>query len=121
MNSNVIELEAPTLGVEINEQILRCVLKALNEGRIADAIAQFDDHFSFNDHALDLEFTQKERLSQFFDKLRELFADSHVEVESISECGDHVIAKWKLTASQNQDHGGYGRRRARISLEGVVR
>jgi limonene-1,2-epoxide hydrolase len=42
-----------------------------------------------------------------------------MEVKSISECGDHVIAKWKLTATQNHDCEGYGSRRVRISLEGV--
>jgi hypothetical protein len=94
------------------------VLTALNEGRVFDAVDQFDDHFSFNDHAFDLEFTEKERLSEFFQKSRELFPDSHVEIESISECADHAIAKWKLTATQDQNYGRYGRR-VRISLEGV--
>jgi hypothetical protein len=119
MITNVIEMEAPSLGVETNERILRRVLTALNEGRVSDAIDQFDSYFTFNDHALDLEFTDKVRLTEFFQRSRELFADSHVEVESISECGDHAIAKWKLTGTQNQDCGGYASRRVRISLQGV--
>jgi steroid delta-isomerase-like uncharacterized protein len=119
MDTNVIEMEAPLPGVDTNERILRCVMTALNEGRISEAVNQFDDHFSFNDHALDLEFTAKERLTEFFQKSRELFADSHLEVESFSECGDHVIARWKLTATQDQNYGGFGRRRVRISLQGV--
>lgn len=119
MNTNVIDLVAPSLGLETNEQILRDVLTALNEGRISDAVERFDDRFCFNDHALDLEFTEKQRLAKFFQKSRELFADSHVEVESISECGDHVIAKWNLTGTQSQAYGGYCHRRVRISIQGV--
>jgi hypothetical protein len=92
MNTNVIELDAPSLGVETNEQILRGVLNALNEAKVSDAIDEFDEHFSFNDHALDPEFTQKSR---------ETSPIITVEVKSISGVwGDHVVAKWKLTASQ---------------------
>ncbi len=119
MNTNIVEMEAPLIGMETSEQILRHMLTALNEGRVSDAAEWFADRFTFNDHALDLEFTGKERLTEFFQKSRELFADSNVEVESISECGDHVIAKWKLTATQDQNYGGYCSRRVRISISGV--
>jgi len=43
--------------VSARRPILQSVLDALNEKRISEAVDQFDDHFTFTDHALDLEFT----------------------------------------------------------------
>ena len=86
--------------VSARRPILQSVLDALNEGRISEAVNQFDDHFTFTDHALDLEFTDKSRLVEFFQKTRELFPDTVVEVDSTFQCGDYVIAEWKLTATQ---------------------
>jgi ketosteroid isomerase-like protein len=76
------------------------VLTALSHGNISEAVDEFDDDFTFNDQALGLEFTDKGRLSEFFQKSRELFPDTVVEVISTFESGDHVIAEWKLTATQ---------------------
>jgi hypothetical protein len=56
--------------------ILQSALAALSDGRISEAVAQFDDGFNFNDHALALEFTDKLRLTEFFQKTRELFPDT---------------------------------------------
>src|SRR5215510_8571501 len=86
-------------GVSAGKPILQSVLDALNEGRIAEAVAQFDDHFTFTDHELDLEFTDKSRLIEFFQKTRELFPDTVVEVDSTFQCGDYVSAEWKLTGT----------------------
>src|SRR5262249_17838419 len=80
-------------GVSAGKPILQSVLDALNEGRIAEAVAQFDDHFTFTDHALDLEFTDKSRLIEFFQKARELFPDTVVEVDSSFQCGGYVSAE----------------------------
>jgi hypothetical protein len=68
--------------------ILQSVLAALNEGKISQAVDQFDDHFTFNDRALDLAFTDKGRLIEFFQKTRELFPDTVLEVDSTFQCGD---------------------------------
>ena len=86
--------------VSTPQYILQSVLEALNNGEISEAVDQFNDHFTFNDQALGLEFTDKERLREFFQKSRELFPDTVVEVISTFECGDHVIAEWRLTATQ---------------------
>jgi hypothetical protein len=82
------------------QHILQSVLTALNNGKISEAVDEFDDDFTFNDQALGLEFTDKTRLTAFFQKSRELFPDTVVEVISTFESGDHVIAEWKLTATQ---------------------
>jgi SnoaL-like domain len=97
--------------------IMQSVLAALNEGRISEAVDQFDERFTFADHALDLEFTDKGRLLEFFQKSRELFPDAVVEVDSTFQCGDHVVAEWKLTGT-TQTYG-YRGLRFPISLRGT--
>src|SRR5262249_16877354 len=79
--------------------LLRAVLAALNQGRISEAIDQFDDNFTFNDRALGLEFADKARLREFFEKSRELFPDTTVQVVSTYESGDTAFAEWRLTAT----------------------
>jgi len=39
--------------------ILESMLGFLSEGKIAEVVGGFDQHFSFTDHALDLEFKDK--------------------------------------------------------------
>jgi steroid delta-isomerase-like uncharacterized protein len=80
--------------------LVQAVLEALSEGRIAEAVEQFDDHFTFNDRALGLRFSDREQLRTFFRKSRELFPDTAVELVSINESGDAAFAEWSLTASR---------------------
>ena len=87
--------------------------------KISKAVDQFDDHFTFTDHALDLEFTDKSRLIEFFQKTRELFPDTVVEVDSTFQCGDYVIVEWKLTATQTAPYYESGCFRVPISLRGT--
>lgn len=78
-----------------------------------------EDHFTFTDHALDLEFSDRGRLIEFFQKSRELFPDTVVEADAISECRDQAVVQWKLKATQEVSYGGYFHRRVPISLRGV--
>jgi hypothetical protein len=80
--------------------LLRAVLTALNQGKISHALDQFDDHFSFSDRALGLEFANKEGLREFFTKSRELFPDTALEINCIYESGDSAFAEWNLTATR---------------------
>jgi len=84
---------------------LQSALAALSEGRVRELVEQFADNFTFNDHALTLEFTDKPRLSAFFEKSRELFPDTSLEIVSLFEDGDRAIAQWKLSATQNVSYG----------------
>ena len=86
-------------GASTPQRLLRAVLAALSQGRISEAVDNFDDHFTFNDRALGLEFTDREQLSEFFEKSRELFPDTALEVVSTRESGDTAFAEWKLTAT----------------------
>jgi len=85
--------------------ILQTVLAALNQRNISRAVHQFADDFAFIDYALDLEFKDKGRLTEFFQKAYELFPDTVVELVSTFECGDYAIAEWKLTATQIEQYG----------------
>src|SRR5262245_2241125 len=95
------------------------LLDALNEGRISEAVAQFDDHFTFTDHGLDLEFTDKSRLSEFLQTARVRFPDTVVELDSTFQCGDYVSAEWKLRAMQTMPYYGSTGLRIPISLRGT--
>ena len=85
--------------------VLQSVFTALNQGSISRAVDQFADDFAFNDYALDLQFTDKGRLTEFFQKACELFPDTLVELVSTFVCGGYAIAEWKLTATQIQQFG----------------
>jgi hypothetical protein len=85
--------------------VLRSVFAALNQRNISRAVDQFADDFVFNDYALNLEFTDKARLTEFFQKSYELFPDTVVELVSTFECGDYSIAEWNLTATQIEQFG----------------
>jgi steroid delta-isomerase-like uncharacterized protein len=86
-------------------ELLQSVFAALNERNIRRTIGQFADDFVFRDNALDLEFTDKERLTEFFQKSFELFPDAVVELVSTFECDDYAIAEWKLTATLIEQFG----------------
>ena len=101
------------------EEILQSALAALSEGRVTEVVAQFDDHFTFNDHALTLEFNDKIRLTEFLNKSRELFPDTTLEVLSIFEDGDHIMGQWKLSATQAVPYGSISYRFP-ISLFGAT-
>jgi hypothetical protein len=92
MSTGSVNADAALIGVSTPAHILESILAALNRGKLSVATDQFDDHFTFEDHALDIEFTDKERLIEFFHKSREFFPDSAVEVDSTFACGDHAIA-----------------------------
>jgi hypothetical protein len=80
--------------------ILQSAMAGLSEAQISEVVALFDDRFKFNDYALTLEFTDKTRLTEFFEKSRELFPDTALQVVSVMQSGDQAIAEWRLTATQ---------------------
>jgi hypothetical protein len=70
------------IGVEALEGVVSTVLEQVKNGRIDDAIARFTEEFSFKDHGIGLEFRNKERLAEFFQKARELYSESWVWIWS---------------------------------------
>jgi hypothetical protein len=80
--------------------ILQSALAALSDGRISEVLEQFDERFEFSDHALELEFRRKARLTAFIEKSRELFPDTVLKIVSLFQIGEYTSAEWKLTATQ---------------------
>jgi len=118
MNTTMcITQERPMNRVLTPVQLLQTVFAALNARNIHRAIDQFVDNFVFHDNALDLEFTNKERLTEFFRKSFELFPDTAVELVCTFECDDYAIAEWKLTATHTEAFGSLSHR-SRIALLG---
>ena len=105
MISTCTERENGLSRVGVPQDILQSVLEALSQGRISQAVDQFDEDLTFNDRALGLDFADKGRLKEFLEKCREYFPDTAVEVNSIFECGDRVVAEWKLNATENVPFG----------------
>lgn len=99
------------------QQILRSALAALSGGRVLETVEQFADRFTFNDHALRLEFTDKTRLTEFFEKSRELFPDTTLEIGPLFDSGHHAMAEWRLSATESVPLGSISHR-VPISLQG---
>jgi steroid delta-isomerase-like uncharacterized protein len=93
------EMVEMLIGMEALEGVVFTVLDQVKNGRIDDAIACFAEEFSFKDHGIGLEFTDKERLAEFFQKARELYPDSLLQTDAIFGSGDRVITEWTLQAN----------------------
>src|SRR3954447_8110457 len=103
----------------LGKKVVSSVVADLNEGNVARAVDQFGGAFRFTDQALGLEFNDKARLGEFFDKSRELFPDAHLEVTDIFEDGNHVVAEWTLTATHVESYWFGREARVPRSLRGV--
>src|SRR5260370_10932131 len=98
MNTHTTVLENASAEATTSDRILRVALAAWRQGNFD----QFNDHFTFTDHALGLDFKDKERLTEFLAKIRERFPDSERRDNSIFSSGDRVISEWTLTATQTE-------------------
>ena len=102
-----------------SEQVVLSVLTRLNHGNIDDAIARFAEEFAFKDRGIGLEFKDKGRLNEFFQKTREYFPDSSLQVDSILVSLDHVVSEWTLHTSVIEPFYGALSRKVQILLHGV--
>ena len=72
------------------DRILQTALAAWRQGNFVAAANQFNDQFTFTDHALGLEFKDKGRLTEFLAKTRELFPDSERKANTIFSSRDRI-------------------------------
>ena len=101
------------------ERILQAALAAWRQGNFVGFADQFNDEFTFTDHALELEFREKGRLTEFWAKIRELFPDSERRTNTIFSSGDRVISEWTLTATQTEPFLGGTLRKVPILVQGI--
>jgi steroid delta-isomerase-like uncharacterized protein len=86
---------------------------------IRDSVVTYwHDQFTFTDHALGLEFKDKERLNEFLAKIVERFPDSERRDNSIFSSADRVISEWTLTATLAEPFLG-GRLKVPICVRGI--
>jgi steroid delta-isomerase-like uncharacterized protein len=102
-----------------SEEVVLTVLRHLKNRKIDDAIAGFSEEFRFEDHGIGVEFTDKERLIEFFQKTRELYPDSTLQTDTIVLSGDHVIFEWILQSTLTEPFYGELSRKVRVSLHGA--
>jgi steroid delta-isomerase-like uncharacterized protein len=106
------------IGVAALEDVVLTVLTHLNNGEIGDAIARFAEEFTFKDHGIGLEFKDRERLAEFFQKAQELYPDSLRQTNTIFVNGDHVLTEWTLRATLTEPFYGL-LRKVPVSLHGT--
>ena len=107
------------IGVAALEAVVLTVLAHLNNGEVDDAVTRFAEEFRFKDHGIGLEFKDKERLREFFQKTRELYPDSFLRTDTILVSGDHVIIEWTLQTTLIEPFYGALSRKVRVSLQGA--
>ena len=101
------------------ERVVSAVLKQLNQGQIEDAIDCFAADFCYQDHGIGLEFTDKERLTEFFQKTRELYPDYFLQVDQTFVSGEHVITQWTLQVTITEPFYARLTRRVPTSIAGT--
>jgi ketosteroid isomerase-like protein len=95
------------------------VLMYLKEGKINDAAACFAERFEFKDWGIDLEFKDRERLAEFFQKTREFYPDSSLQTDMTLVSGDYVISEWALRTTLAEHFYGGALQKVSGSVQGV--
>ena len=119
MNTPSNILDHTSMGATTPNRILQIALAAWRQGNLVELIGQFNDQFTFTDHALELEFKDKERLTEFFAKLREQFPDSERRDNTVLSSGDRVISEWTLTATKAEPFLDGRPRKVPINIQGI--
>lgn len=119
MNTQSTVLENASVEATAPDRILEIALAAWRQGKLVELIDQFNDQFTFTDHALELEFKDKERLTEFFAKLREHFPDSERRDNTVLSSGDRVISEWTLTATKAEPFLNGRPRKVLINMHGI--
>jgi steroid delta-isomerase-like uncharacterized protein len=103
----------------IRSEVVSTVLTHLKDGDIQDAVACFAEKFEFTDRGIGLEFKDRERLAEFFQKTRELYPDSSLQTDRILVSGDYVVTEWTLRYTLTEPFYGGLSRKVPISLHGA--
>jgi len=119
MNTRSTAFNNASAEATISDRILQIALAAWRQGNFVEVVDQFNDQFTFTDHALGLEFKDKGRLTEFLAKIRERFPDSERKDNTIFSGGDRVVSEWTLTATQTEPFLGGQLRKVPISVRGI--
>ena len=103
----------------MERQVVLTVLTHLRNGNINNATACFAQKFQFNDRGIGLEFNDRERLAEFFQKTREFYPDSSLQTVRILVSSDYVTTQWILHTVLTEPFFGALSRKVPISLHGA--
>ena len=109
-----IQMEVATQG-----GVVWTVLMHRKNGKISDATACFAEKFAFKDRGIGLQFKNRERLAEFFQKTRELYPDSSLQTDAILVSGEHVITEWTRKTTITEPFYGGLSRKVPVSLHGA--
>jgi len=107
------------IGIAASEGLVLIALSDLNGGKIDDLIANFAEQFKFKDLGIGLEFKEKEQLTKFFQKARELYPDSVLHTDRVFASGDHVITEWTFQTTLIQPFYSGLSVKVPVSLQGA--
>jgi steroid delta-isomerase-like uncharacterized protein len=119
MNTQSTVFDNASAEVTTSDRILQIALAAWRQENVVAAADQFNDQFTFVDHALGLEFKDKRRLTEFLAETRELFPDSERRDNIIFSSGDRVISEWTLTAAKTEPFLGGRLLKVPICVRGI--
>src|SRR5258708_8370087 len=119
MNTHNTVLDNVSVEATTPDRILQTALAAWRQGNFVEVVDQFNDQFTFTDHALGLEFKDRGRFTEFLVKMRERFPDSERMDNTLFSGGDRVISEWTLTATQTEPFLGGQLRKVPISVRGI--
>ena len=119
MQRETVASEIPIVKAVASEGVVLTVLSYLKDGKIEKALANFAEEFRFKDHGIGLEFADKKRLAEFFEKTRELYPDAGLQTDAVFAIGDHLITEWTLQATLTEPFWGGLKRNVKVSLHGA--
>ena len=119
MNTQSTTLDSSSAGATTANRILHAFLAAWWHGNVVEAADRFSDRFTFTDHALGLEFKDKERLTEFLAKAREFFPDTQRTDNTICSSEDGGISEWTLAATLPEPFLSGPTRRVPIRVQGI--
>ena len=105
--------------IAAQREVVCTVLMHLENGKISNATACFAEKFEFKDRGIGLDFKNRERLAEFFQKTRELYPDSSLQTDTILVSGEHVITEWTLKTTITEPFYGGLSRKVPVSLHGA--
>lgn len=118
MQKEILASENPIVR-EASEGVVLTVLSNLKNGKIEEALVGFAEEFRFKDYGIGLEFTDKKRLAEFFEKTRDFYPDARLQTDAIFTKGDHVITEWTLQATLTEPFYGGLKWSVKVSLHGA--
>jgi steroid delta-isomerase-like uncharacterized protein len=105
--------------IETSESLVLSVLAELKNGQIREAVNYFSDQFKFTDYGIGVEVDGKERLTEFFQKIRELYPDSVHTTETTFVSREDVITHWTVRNTISEPFFGAQTRKVPVVIHGV--